>query len=67
MKDLTNRLNDIGGVAPVTKVNEFKDKTASMYLDYVNNFISLQGFADHYDISPERANEIINRGRELLK
>lgn len=35
-----------------------------LYLDYVNNFISVQAFADHYGISKEKANKIIDLGRE---
>lgn len=35
-----------------------------LYLDYVNNFISVQAFADYYGISKEKANKIIDLGRE---
>jgi hypothetical protein len=36
-----------------------------MYLDWVNNFLSLQGFADHYGITTKEARIIINEGRAL--
>jgi hypothetical protein len=36
-----------------------------MYLDYVNNYITLAKFAEDYNISEERALYIVNKGREL--
>jgi hypothetical protein len=36
-----------------------------MYLEYVNDFLSVSGFADHYDITIEKATRIINIGRKL--
>jgi NaMN:DMB phosphoribosyltransferase len=41
-----------------------RTEIVEMYLDYVNNFISVGRFADHYDMSEEKANEVIRRGRE---
>ncbi len=41
------------------------DMIQSMYLDYVNNFLSVQRFAEYYDITVEDANEVINRGRMI--
>jgi len=35
-----------------------------MYLDYFNNFISTQGFADHYEITRETALDIIKAAKE---
>lgn len=37
-----------------------------MYLDYWNNFLTLKGFADHYNISQSKANKIIIAGRYWL-
>lgn len=34
-----------------------------LYLDYVNNFISTKGFADHYDLTITEASDIIAAGR----
>tara|TARA_R100000655_G_scaffold1110_1_gene4415 strand:+ start:2519 stop:2656 length:138 start_codon:yes stop_codon:yes gene_type:complete len=34
-----------------------------MYLDYVNNFLTVTRFAEYYGISETEANEIINLGR----
>lgn len=42
-----------------------KFKIIEMYLDYVNNFISVQSFADYYGLNDVEANIIINAGREL--
>lgn len=42
-----------------------KFKIIEMYLDYVNNFISVQAFADYYGLNTVEANIIINAGREL--
>lgn len=37
-----------------------------MYLDYVNNFITVEAFACHYGISVDIANKIIEAGH-LIK
>tara|TARA_R100000353_G_scaffold126445_1_gene89779 strand:+ start:306 stop:443 length:138 start_codon:yes stop_codon:yes gene_type:complete len=34
-----------------------------MYLDYVNNFLTVPRFAEYYGITVTEANEIINLGR----
>jgi hypothetical protein len=35
------------------------------FLDYVNNFITVRAFADHYGLTENEANIIINAGREI--
>lgn len=40
---------------------------AELYLDYVNNFVTVERFAEHYGLSIDGANLIINQGRELQK
>lgn len=42
-----------------------KQKMIDMYLDWVNNFLTLQRFADYYDLTPSKAQQIINEGRIL--
>ena len=37
----------------------------SMYLDWVNNFLSLEAFAAHYSISTDLAGLVIKEGRIL--
>lgn len=41
-------------------------KTIEMYLDYVNNFLTVDCFAEYYNISVREANIIINEGRKLI-
>ena len=36
-----------------------------MYLDYVNNFLTLEAFAEYYGINKTSARRIIKRGREI--
>lgn len=46
-----------------------KPKRASIraaYLDYVNNFLSVERFAAFYDISPNVARRVIKWGRSGL-
>jgi hypothetical protein len=48
-------------------INGTQSDIKKMYLDYVNNFITISAFADHYDISDKQAENIISKGRELSK
>jgi hypothetical protein len=41
------------------------EEVEELYLDYSNNFLTLEGFASHYDLSLEDADHIIIQGREL--
>jgi hypothetical protein len=36
-----------------------------LYLDYVNNFLTVDRFAEYYALSIKTANEVINEGRIL--
>jgi hypothetical protein len=47
-------------------VNKTKESIISMYLDYVNNFISVYGFSDYYNIECITAYRIIDIGRKLV-
>ena len=38
-------------------------KKETMYLDYINNFLTVERFAEYYDISEDEANDIIELGR----
>jgi len=44
-----------------------KDDVKEMYRDYLNNFLSVEKFAEHYEMSEEKANRIIEIGREHAK
>lgn len=45
------------------RVKEFD--TTDMYLDFVNNFLSVEKFAEHYGISEDTAGTILKSEREL--
>lgn len=36
----------------------------ALYLDYVNNFLTVERFAEHYEVSFQLADLIISEGRE---
>ena len=42
------------------------DRIILMYLDYWNNFLTVDSFAEHYSIDRNKAFNIIERGRELF-
>jgi len=44
-----------------------ENRQIELYLDYVNNFGTVERFAEHYGLSKDGANLIINQGRELNK
>lgn len=51
------------------EVDRFGSKVASivdMYLDYLNNFLSVAAFSDHYDLAHSEASQVIDLGREIL-
>ncbi len=37
----------------------------NMFLDYVNNFLSVYRFAEHYNLDEDQAYRIIDIGRQL--
>lgn len=41
--------------------------TQRLYLDYVNNFLTVERFAEYYQISEEYASAIIKEGRKLIE
>jgi hypothetical protein len=48
-------------------INGTKADVKEMYLDYVNNFLSVSRFAEYYNISERQANSIIESGRKYAK
>lgn len=42
-------------------------KIIEEYLDYVNNYLTVEKFAEHRGISVEYATSLITEGRTLLK
>lgn len=45
--------------------NNAMDKHIEMYLDYWNNFLTVERFAEYHNITKEQANDIINKGKDL--
>jgi hypothetical protein len=43
------------------------DKFVTMYLDWVNNFLTVECFAEYYQISVADAQKIIDIGRSIDK
>lgn len=41
------------------------DQFVKVYFDYVSNFATVKGFADHYGITEEEARKIISLGNEI--
>ena len=41
------------------------DKHIEMYLDYRNNFLTVERFAEYHNITKEQANDIIKKGEDL--
>ena len=41
------------------------EKRRELYLDWVNNFLTVAYFAEYYDISESEAQEVINSGRKI--
>tara|TARA_R110002074_G_scaffold156262_1_gene312435 strand:+ start:41 stop:250 length:210 start_codon:yes stop_codon:yes gene_type:complete len=42
-----------------------KDRLIELYLDYVNNFITVSAFAQWHELTEKQANKVIKRGREI--
>ena len=40
-------------------------KLINMFLDWKNNFLTVGRFAEYYSLTIDKANEVINKGREL--
>jgi len=45
-------------------MNTLKLDIQALYLDYVNNFLTVEKFAEHYGISFQLADMIISEGKE---
>ena len=41
------------------------DRFVELYLDYINNFLTVEAFASHHGIGPYTAEEIIRLGRAI--
>ncbi len=45
--------------------NYTRAQIKSMYIDYFNNFLSIERFAEYYNLSVTDADEIIKQGRTI--
>ena len=45
--------------------NYTEEEVHDMYLDWFNNFLSTDKFAEHYDLSMTEVENILDRGREI--
>ena len=43
------------------------NNTFKMYLDYTNNFLTVDGFASHYMITHREAENVIKTGRDFMR
>ena len=55
------RTTDNKGQAVLKHLSKSKQK--SMYLDWVNNFLTVKRFAEYYNIETSAANILINKNR----
>ena len=50
-----------------TAINDaIEDYKKEMYLDFLNNFLTIKKFSEYHNISENKANQIINEGRKLF-
>ena len=42
-----------------------KDRLIEVYLDYVNNFLTVSAFSQWHELTERQAHKVIKRGREL--
>lgn len=38
-------------------------KAIKFYLEYLNDFLTIEGIANHYNITPNKAKKLIDKGR----
>lgn len=41
------------------------DRIQELYLDYVNNFLTVERFAEYYNLSERKAFKVIELGRQV--
>lgn len=46
-------------------MNTFNQMLINLYLDWVNNFLSYEGFSEYYNLSLEFSKELIKEGKRL--
>ena len=48
------------------QLKKVQDRIILMYLDYWNNFLTVDSFAEYYNIDRQKALNIIARGKKLF-
>jgi len=49
------------------EIQDEEDKLINLFLDWKNNFLTIGRFAEYYNLTIEKANLLIDKGRELNK
>lgn len=57
MKNNTDKIIEI--------TDNSRDYMQALYLDYVNNFLTIQGFAAHYDLAEHEAETLVLVGKRV--
>jgi hypothetical protein len=42
-----------------------REQFVEWYLDFVNNFLTLDGFAEYYGISRDQAEQVVKLGKQI--
>lgn len=54
----------IEGGALKAKPERYSVEDNALYLDWFNNFLSVEAFSEHYGLDLEAAHDLVQRGRE---
>ena len=46
-------------------INLTDEQLETMYLDYFNNFIGVEGYADYYGLTYDLAHDLLEKGRKI--
>ena len=49
----------------MNNILSMREQFAEWYLDFVNNFLTLDGFAEYYGISRDQAEEVVKLGKAI--
>ena len=65
-KEILNKLYE-EAKNPLKETEDQKEvqKLINMFLDWKNNFLTIGKFAEYYSLTIDKANELINKGKEL--
>ena len=49
------------------KIINIREELIAVYLDWINNFVTILAFADYYGLSEEESKKVIELGRKLYE